>query len=78
MDLPKILHDTDHKDPMFSKIMAHPYAHKKFSVRDGLIWTKNLLRGDIVCVPRNVFHGGRRMRKIIINHTHQTVGTTAN
>jgi hypothetical protein len=40
MDLPKILRDAYHKDAMFSKIMVHPDAHKKFSIRDGLIWTK--------------------------------------
>jgi Integrase zinc binding domain/RNase H-like domain found in reverse transcriptase len=74
MDLPKILHNMYHKDAMFSTIMAHPDAHKKFGIRDGLIWTKNQLRRDIVCVPRNVFHGGKRMIEIIINHTHQTVG----
>jgi Integrase zinc binding domain len=74
MDLPKILCDTYHKDTMFSTIMAHPDAHKKFGIQDGLIWTKNQLRRDIVCMPWNVFHGGRRMVKIIIDHAHQTVG----
>jgi hypothetical protein len=74
MDLPKILRDTYHKDAMFSKIMAHPDAHKKCGIRDGPIWTKNQLRRDIVCVPRNVFHRGRRMIEIIIDHAHQTVG----
>jgi hypothetical protein len=59
---------------MFSKIMAHPDAHKKFGIWDRLIWTKNQLRRDIVCMPRNVFHGGRRMIEIIIDHAHQTVG----
>jgi Integrase zinc binding domain len=59
---------------MFSKIMAHPDAHKKFGIRDGLIWTKNQLRRDVVCVPRNVFHRGRRMVEIILDHAHQTVG----
>jgi Integrase zinc binding domain len=74
MDLTKILHDAYHKDAMFSKIMAHPDAHKKFGIRDGLIWAKNQLRCNVVCVPRNVFHGGRRMIEIIIDHAHQTVG----
>jgi hypothetical protein len=37
MDLPKILRDAYHKDTMFSKIMAHPDAHKAFGIRDGLI-----------------------------------------
>jgi Integrase zinc binding domain len=74
MDLPKILHDAYHNDAMFSKIMAHPDAHKKFGIRDRLIWTKNQLWRDVVCVPRNIFHGGRRMIEIILNHAHQTVG----
>jgi Integrase zinc binding domain len=74
MDLPKILCETYHKDAMFSKIMAHPDAHMKFGIRDGLIWTKNQLRCDVVCIPRNVFHGGRRMIEIIIDHAYQTVG----
>jgi RNase H-like domain found in reverse transcriptase len=74
MDLPKILCESYCKDAMFSKIMAHPDAHKNFGIRDGLIWTKNQLWRDIVCVPRNIFHGGRRMIEIIIDHAHQTVG----
>jgi Integrase zinc binding domain len=74
MDLPKILRDTYHKDAMFSKIMAHTDAHKKFGIRDKLIWTKNQLRRDIVCVPQHIFHGERRMIEIIIDHAHQTVG----
>jgi Integrase zinc binding domain len=59
---------------MFSKIIAHPDAHKKFGIQDGRIWRKNRLRRDIVCMPQNVFHRGRRMIEIIIDHTHQTVG----
>ena len=74
VDLPKILHEVYHRDAMFSKIMAHPEVHKKFRIWDGLIWTKNQLQRDVVCVPRNVFHGGRKMIEIIINHVHQTFG----
>jgi hypothetical protein len=61
MDPPKIMCDAYDKDTMFSKIMAHLDAHKKFGIWDGLIWTKNQLWCNIVCVPRNVFHRGRRM-----------------
>jgi hypothetical protein len=74
MDIPKILGEAYHKDTMFSKIMAHPNAHKEFGIWDRLIWTKNQLQRDIVCVPRNIFHSGRRLIKIIINHAHQRVG----
>jgi hypothetical protein len=74
MDLPKTLRNAYHKDAMFSKIMAHPDAYKKFGIPEGLIWTKNQLQCHVVCMPWNVFHGGRRMIKIIIDHAHQTVG----
>jgi Integrase zinc binding domain len=74
MDLPKILCDAYNKDTMFSKIMVHPDAHKKFGIRDRVIWTKNQLRHDVACVPWDIFHGGRRMIEIIIDHAHQTVG----
>jgi Integrase zinc binding domain/RNase H-like domain found in reverse transcriptase len=74
MDLPKILRDAYRKDAMFSKIMVHPDAHKKFGIWDGLIWTQNHLQRDVISVSRNVFHGGRRMIEIIIDHVHQTVG----
>jgi hypothetical protein len=57
---------------MFSKVMSQPEVHKKFGIRDRLIWTKNQL--NIVCIPQNIFHRGRRLIKIIINHAHQTVG----
>jgi hypothetical protein len=68
VDLPKILCEAYHKDTMFSKIMVHPEVHKKFRIRDRLIWTKNQLQHNIVCMPWNVFHGGMRMIEIIINH----------
>jgi hypothetical protein len=78
LDLPKILREVYHKDTMFSKIMAHPEVHTKFGIRDRLIWTKNQLSPDIVCIPQNIFHGRRRMIKIIIDHQTKQLGTTAN
>jgi hypothetical protein len=73
VDLPKILCEVYH-DTMFSKIMAHPKAHNKFRIRDGLIWTKNQLQRNIVCMPQNIFPRGRRLIKSFIDHAHQTVG----
>ena len=57
MDLPKILNDAYYQDPMFSKIMAYPEAHPRFSIWNGLIWTKNQLKRDVISVPWNVFQG---------------------
>ncbi|KAF8509041.1 hypothetical protein JB92DRAFT_2615281, partial [Gautieria morchelliformis] len=39
MDLSKVLRDAYHRDTMFVKTMAHPDAHPRFVIRDGLIWT---------------------------------------
>ena len=52
---------------MFSKIMAHPEAHPRFSIQDGLIWTKNQIKRDMISIPQNVFQGGRRLIEIIID-----------
>jgi hypothetical protein len=38
---------------MFSKIMVHPEAHKKFGIRDRLIWTKGQLQCESAVVDRN-------------------------
>ena len=38
------------KDPTFVKVLAHPEAHPHFGVKDGLIWTKNQLKKDMVCL----------------------------
>jgi Integrase zinc binding domain len=59
-------------------VMAQPSeprlktAYKKFRIRDGLIWAKNQLLRDIVCIPRDIFHRGRRLIEIIIDHAYQT------
>ena len=73
MDLPKILNDTYYQDPMFSKIMAHPETHPRFSIQDRPIWTKNQCRRDVISNPQNVFQGGRRLIEIIIDYAHQIV-----
>ena len=60
MDLPKILNDMYYQDPMFSKSMVHPEVHPRFDIWDGLIWTKNQLKRDVISIPWNIFQGGRR------------------
>jgi hypothetical protein len=43
-------------------------------VANGLIWTKNQLEYEVVCVPREVFLRGRRLVKMIIDHRHKAIG----
>ena len=57
-----------------TKIIAQPDAHPRFSIWEGLIWTKNHLKHDVICIPWDAFQRGGRLIEIIINHAHQTIG----
>ena len=57
-----------------AKIIVQPDAYPRFSIRDGLIWTKNQLKCDVICIPQDAFQRGRRLIEIIIDHAHQTIG----
>ena len=39
------------KDTVLTKILAHPEAHERFGVQDQLIWMKNQIGRDVVCIP---------------------------
>ena len=54
------------RDKLYSKILEKPKAHTLFGCKDGLIFTKNLLKWDILCVPCDIFQNGRWVIKIII------------
>jgi hypothetical protein len=43
-------------------------------VVNGLIWTKNQLKHEMVCIPQEVFFSGRRIIKTIIDHVHKVIG----
>ena len=55
------------------KIIAQPDAHLRFGIWEGLIWTKNQLKHDVICIRWDTFQRGRRLIEIIINHAHQTI-----
>ena len=56
------------------KVLAHPEAHPHFGIKDGLIWTKNQMKKDVVCLPQKAFLWGRRLVEVIIDHAHTTIG----
>ena len=62
------------KDKLYSKILEKPKAHALFGCKDGLIFTKNLLKRDILCIPCEAFVKGRRLIAIIIDHAHSIIG----
>ena len=55
VDLARIVRKHYREDPVFTKILVHPDAHQRFGVCDGLIWTKNQMGQDIVCLPQKAF-----------------------
>ena len=74
MDLRAVVKNTYCKDMICVKIIAQPDAYPRFSIWEGLIWTKNQLKHDVICIPQDTFQRGRRLIEIIINHAHQTIG----
>ena len=56
------------------KVLHHPEAHPHFGIKDQLIWTKNQMGRDIVCVPRKAFIQGRWLIEVILDQAHTTIG----
>ena len=52
VNLARLVQAHYHKDPLFMKVLHHPEVHPHFGIKDRLIWTKNQMGRDIVCVPR--------------------------
>ena len=73
MDLRAIVKNTYCKDTICAKIIVQPEAYPRFSIQEGLIWTKNQLKRDVICIPRDAFQRERRLIEIIIDHAHQTL-----
>ena len=46
--------------------MTKPKAHALFGCKDGLVFTKNLLKQDVLCIPCEAFVKGRRLT----DHNH--------
>ena len=73
-DLNKIVTKFYPKDKTYSKILEDPKAYPKFGIRDGLIFTKNNLARDVVCISQKATHKGQRLVEIIIDHAHTIIG----
>ena len=62
------------QDKIYSKILENPKPHVKFEVKERLIFTKNNILRDVVCISQKAIHKGKQLIKIIIDHTHSVVG----
>ena len=73
-NLNKIIMKSYQQDKIYSKILENPKAHMRFRVKQGLIFTKNKMSRDVICISPKVIHKGKWLIKIIINHTHNIIG----
>ena len=62
------------EDKIYSKILENPKAHTKFGVKEGLIFIKNNLSQDVICISPKATHKGKQLIKIIIDHAHNIIG----
>ena len=54
--------------------LENPKAHANFGVKEGLIFTKNNLSRDVICISPKAIHKGKQLIEIIINHAHSIIG----
>ena len=69
-DLTSTVKQSLHKDKLYSKISEKPKAHAMFGCKDSLVFTKILLKWDVLCIPHEAFIKGRQLTPVIINHAH--------
>ena len=46
----------------------------RFEIKQGLIFTKNNLSRDVICISPKAIHKGKQLIKIIINYAHNIIG----
>ncbi|KIJ40536.1 hypothetical protein M422DRAFT_256510 [Sphaerobolus stellatus SS14] len=61
-------------DNLLSKVVADVSVHKQFAMCDKLLFTKNQLGRDVLCIPEDAFQKGRRLVEIIIDQAHKIIG----
>ena len=59
---------------IYSKILENPKAYMRFGIKQGLIFTKNNLSRDVICLSPKAIHKGKWLIEIIINHAHNIIG----
>ena len=73
-NLNKIIIKFYWQDKIYSKILENPKAHAIFGIRQGLIFTKNNLSRDVICISPKAIHKGKQLIEIIIDHAHNIIG----
>jgi hypothetical protein len=49
----QMIRDNYNKDPLTQTVLTNPDNHRQhFHVVDGMPWTKNFCRAEVICIPR--------------------------
>ena len=73
-DLNEIIMKFYWQDKIYSRILEKPKAHVRFGIKQGLIFTKNNLSRDVICISPKAIHKGKQLIEIIIDHAHNIIG----
>ena len=58
-NLNQVIRKFYRQDKIYSKILENPKAHAKFGIKEGLIFTKNNLSQDVICISPKPIHKGK-------------------
>ena len=58
-NLNQVIREFYRQDKIYSKILENPKAHAKFGVKEGLIFTKDNLSQDVICISPKAIHKGK-------------------
>ena len=73
-NLNQVIRKFYQQDKRYSKILENPKAHAEFGIKEGLIFTKNNLSWDVICISPKAIHKGKQLIEIIIDHAHNIIG----
>ena len=59
-NLNKIIMKFYQQDEIYSEILENPKAHVRFGIKQGLIFTKNNLSRDVICISPKAIHKGKK------------------
>jgi hypothetical protein len=57
------------QDALFAIVLKKPREHKGFTIRDNLIWRKNIRDDEVLCIPRHP-----KVITTVLDQAHATLG----
>ena len=58
-NLNQVIRKIYQQDKIYSKILKNPKTHAKFGIKEGLIFTKNNLSRDVICISLKAIYKGK-------------------